>query len=138
MRYLYKKNKYYFYKRRIPNSKYFYSFNTKLTNCKKASKLVIIFNKLTRDIFEYIKSQGNSMPLNITEVLNLLDSYKEKALIENSETEELRHLHIGELFKTQKEDPLLGKIKLSGGQPEVIDKALQSFEHLAVGSYLQI
>jgi len=138
MKYLYKKNRYYFYKRRIPNSEYFYSFNTKITNCKKAFKLVIIFNKLSRDIFEYIKSQGKPMPLNITEVFNLLDEYKEKALIENNELEELRHIHIGELFKTQKEDPILGKIKLSGGQPEVIDKALQSFENLAIGSYLQI
>lgn len=136
--YLYKKNRYYFYKRRIPNTDYFYSFNTKHTNCKKASKLVIIFNKLTRDIFEYIKSQGKPLPFNITEIINVLDNYKEQALVENKQLEELRHNHLSELFKIEKEDPILGKIKLSGGQPEVIDKALQTFEHLAVGSYQQI
>jgi integrase len=138
MKYLYKKNRYYFYKRRIPNTNYFYSFNTKLTNSKKASKLVIIFNKLTRDIFDYIKSQGKLVPFNITEVINVLDDYKEQALIEGKELEELRHNHLSELFKIEKEDPLLGKIRLSGGQPEVIDKALPVFEHLGVGVYSQI
>lgn len=138
MKYLYKKNRYYFYKRRIPNTNYFYSFNTKLTNSKKASKLVIIFNKLTRDIFDYIKSQGKLVPFNITEVVNVLDDYKEQALIEGKELEELRHNHLSELFKIEKEDPLLGKIRLSGGQPEVIDKALTSFEHLGVGIYSEI
>lgn len=138
MKYLYKKNRYYFYKRRIPNTNYFYSFNTKLTNSKKASKLVIIFNKLTRDIFDYIKSQGKLVPFNITEVINILDDYKEQALIEGKELEELRHNHLSELFKIEKEDPLLGKIRLSGGQPEVIDKALPVFEHLGVGIYSQI
>lgn len=138
MKYLYKKNRYYFYKRRIPNTNYFYSFNTKLTNSKKASKLVIIFNKLTRDIFDYIKSQGKLVPFNITEIINVLDDYKEQALIEGKELEELRHNHLSELFKIEKEDPLLGKIRLSGGQPEVIDKALTSFEHLGVGIYSEI
>jgi integrase len=135
--YLYKKNRYYFYKRRIPHSNNFYSFNTKLTNCKKASKLVIIFNKLSRDIFEYIKSQGKPLPFNITEVIDILDNYKEQALSENQELEELRHIHISDLFKIEKEDPLLGKIRLSGGQPAVIDQALTSFENLAVGHYSQ-
>lgn len=138
MKYLYKKNRYYFYKRRIPNTNYFYSFNTKLTNSKKASKLVIIFNKLTRDIFDYIKSQGNLVSFNITEIINVLDDYKEQALIEGKELEELRHNHLSELFKIEKEDPLLGKIRLSGGQPEVIDKALPAFEHLGVGVYSEI
>lgn len=136
--YIYKKNRYYFYKRRIPNTDYFYSFNTKLTNCKKASKLVIIFNKLTREIFEYIKSQGKPLPFNITEIITVLDDYKEQALIENHELEALRHSHLSELFKVEKEDPLLGKIKLSGGQPEVINKALPSFESLAIGNYSQV
>lgn len=138
MKYLYKKDRYYFYKRRIPNTNYFYSFNTKLTNSKKASKLVIIFNKLTRDIFDYIKSQGKLVSFNITEIINVLDDYKEQALIEGKELEELRHNHLSELFKIEKEDPLLGKIRLSGGQPEVIDKALTAFEHLGVGVYSQI
>ena len=138
MKYLYKKNRYYFYKRRIPNTNYFYSFNTKLTNSKKASKLVIIFNKLTRDIFDYIKSQGKLVSFNITEIINVLDDYKEQALIEGKELEELRHNHLSELFKIEKEDPLLGKIRLSGGQPEVIDKALTTFEHLGVGVYSEI
>lgn len=138
MKYLYKKNRYYFYKRRIPNTNYFYSFNTKLTNNKKASKLVIIFNKLTRDIFDYIKSQGKLVSFNITEIINVLDDYKEQALIEGKELEELRHNHLSELFKIEKEDPLLGKIRLSGGQPEVIDKALTTFEHLGVGVYSEI
>ncbi|MDN5112699.1 tyrosine-type recombinase/integrase [Aliarcobacter butzleri] len=133
--YLYKKNRYYFYKRRIPNTDYFYSFNTKHTNCKKASKLVIIFNKLTRDIFEYIKRQGKPLPFNITEIIDILNDYKEQALIENKELEEARHNHIAELFKVEKEDPILGKIKLGGGQPEVIDKALPTFEYLGVASY---
>lgn len=138
MKYLYKKDRYYFYKRRIPNTNYFYSFNTKLTNSKKASKLVIIFNKLTRDIFDYIKSQGKLVSFNITEIINVLDDYKEQALIEGKELEELRHNHLSELFKIEKEDPLLGKIRLSGGQPEVIDKALTAFEHLGVGVYSEI
>ena len=69
--YLYKKNRYYFYKRRIPYTNYFYSFNTKLTNCKKATKLVIIFNKLTRNIFEYLKKEGKNLSLDYTEILTL-------------------------------------------------------------------
>lgn len=133
--YLYKKNRYYFYKRRIPHTNSFYSFNTKLTNYKKAKRLVIIFNKLTRDIFNYIKEEGKNLTLNFTEILNVLNDYKEKALLENKELEELRHNHLSKLFKIEKEDPILGKITLSGGQSEVIDKALSTFEHLAVGSY---
>ena len=133
--YLYKKNRYYFYKRRIPYTNYFYSFNTKLTNCKKATKLVIIFNKLTRNIFEYLKKEGKNLSLDYTEILTLLNDYKEKALLENQELEEQRHNHLSKLFKVEKDDPILGKITLSGGQSEVIDKALATFEHLAVGSF---
>ena len=110
--YLYNKNRYYFYKRRIPYTNHFYSFNTKLTNCKKATKLVIIFNKLTRNIFEYLKKEGKNLSLDYTEILTLLNDYKEKALLENQELEEQRHNHLSKLFKVEKDDPILGKITL--------------------------
>ena len=95
----------------------------------------IIFNKITRDIFEYIKQKGKFMALDFNEIFGILNDYKEKALKEYSNYEETRHQHIGDLFKIQKEDPLLGNITLSGGQPEVIITALNSFENLAVGNY---
>ena len=50
MLYIYKKNNTYIYKRRIPNTNKFYTFNTTFNNYKKASKFVIIFNKITIDI----------------------------------------------------------------------------------------
>lgn len=135
MLYIYKKNNTYIYKRRIPNTNKFYTFNTTFNNYKKASKFVIIFNKITRDIFEYIKQKGKVMSFNFNEVFEVLNDYKEKALLEYSDYEEKRHEHIGQLFKIKKEDPLIGSIILSGGQPEVIETALQSFENLAVGNY---
>ena len=135
MLYIYKKNNTYIYKRRIPNTNKFYTFNTTFNNYKKASKFVIIFNKITRDIFEYIKRKGKIMSFDFAEVFEILNDYKEKALLEYSDYEEKRHEHIGQLFKIKKEDPLMGSIILSGGQPEVIETALQSFENLAVGNY---
>lgn len=51
------KNNTYIYKKRIPHANKFYSFNATLTNYKKTSKLVITYNKITRDIFEYIKQK---------------------------------------------------------------------------------
>lgn len=135
MLYIYKKNNTYIYKRRIPNTNKFYIFNTTFNNYKKASKLVIIFNKITRDIFEYIKRKGKVMAFDFNEVFEVLNDYKEKALLEYSNYEDKRHEHIGQLFKIKKEDPLMGNITLSGGQPEVIETALQSFENLAVGNY---
>ena len=135
MLYLYKKQNTYIYKRRIPHTNKFYTFNTTITSYKKASKFVIIFNKLTKDIFKYIKEQGKNMSFDFNEIIGIFDDYKEKALKEYSEYEKKRHQHIGELFKIQKEDPLMGTITLSGGQPEVIKTALNSFENLAIGSY---
>ena len=135
MEYIYKKNNTYIYKRRIPHLNKFYTFNTTFSNYKKASKLVIIFNKITRDIFEYIKRKGKVMAFDFNEVFEVLNDYKEKALKEYSDYEEKRHSHIGELFKIEKEDPLMGTITLSGGQPKVIKVALNSFENLAVGNY---
>lgn len=137
MKYLYKKNRYYIYKRRIPNTSGFFIFNTKMLNYKRASKLAIIFNKLTRDVFEYIK-KGDPLLFKHDEVVKVLDSYKEQALIENQELEEQRHNHLSRLFKIEKEDPILGKIRLSGADPEVIDKALSTFKYLGTGSYSEI
>ena len=135
MQYLYKKNSSYIYKRRIPNTNKFYIFNTTFSNYKKASKFVIIFNKITRDIFEYIKQKGKFMSLNFSEIYEILGEYKQKALEEYSNYEEKRHQHIGELFKIKKEDPLLGEIVLNGAEPEVIKVALDSFKTLAIGDY---
>ena len=137
MEYIYKKNNTYIYKRRIPHLNKFYTFNTTFSNYKKASKLVIIFNKITRDIFEYIKRKGKVMAFDFNEVFEVLNDYKEKALLEYSNYEDKRHEHIGQLFKIKKEDHLMGNIILSGGQPEVIETALQSFENLAVGNYTE-
>jgi integrase len=138
MLYIYKKNNTYIYKRRIPNTNKFYTFNTTFNNYKKASKFVIIFNKITIDIFKYIKREGKAMAFDFNEVFEVLNDYKEKALKEYSDYEEKRHSHIGQLFKIEKEDPLMGTIRLSGGQPKVIKVALNSFENLAVGNYNEI
>lgn len=135
MLYLYKKNNTYIYKRRIPTTNKFFIFNTTFTNYKRASKFVIIFNKLTRDIFEYIKIEGKKLGLDFEDVNRVLNDYKEKALKEYSEYEKERHKHIGQLFNIKKQDPLLGEITLNGAEPEVIKVALESFETLAVGDY---
>ena len=82
MLYIYKKNNTYIYKRRIPHLNKFYTFNTTFKNYKKASKLVIIFNKITRDIFEYIKQKGKAMAFDFNEVFEVLNDYREKALLE--------------------------------------------------------
>ncbi len=77
------------------------------------------------------------MSFDFAEVFEILNDYKDKALKEYSDYEEKRHKHIGQLFKIKKEDPLMGVITLSGGQPEVIEVALNSFENLSVGDYSQ-
>lgn len=137
MKYIYKRNRYYFYKRRIPFTNKFYSFNTKLRNYKKAVKIIIIFNKITRDIFDYLRFEGNDLSITYEEIVKVLDDYKDRALIEYKELEEKRHSHLSKLFKIEKEDLLMGKTILSGAQPEVIEQALQSFENLATGNYNQ-
>ena len=45
---MYKQRTKYIYKRRIPNTDHFYTFNTQLTNKKRAAKLIRIFNNEKR------------------------------------------------------------------------------------------
>lgn len=134
MLYLYKKNDKYIYKRRIPNTKLFYIFNTNLKNFKKAKKIAIIFNRLTINLFTYIKRQKN-LEIDSATIANLLDDYKEKAVKEGSDFEDLRHDHLQQLFKLKEDDPLLGEVLLNGADPKVIDLALKSFKNLALGNF---
>ncbi len=99
MKYLYLNGKTYLYKRRIPHSKKFYTFNTKIKNKKRAYKISLLFNKLSYNLFEYIKLQGKDMALDFQEAFTILEEYKRKAINEeNNDYEKSRHTHFGELF----------------------------------------
>lgn len=142
MRYLYKKNRANIYKRRIPNSEAFFSFNTNIYNVKNAQKFVIIFNRLSRDLWDYLKL-GRDMDFNLKEILEILEDYKIKATQEyirlkskqSKNYEELRHEHLKKLFPIKKHDPILGEITLSGADKKVLKTAKESFKNLAIGSY---
>ncbi len=141
MQYLYKKNSSYIYKRRIPNHPFFYSFTLNLT-CKNNQKFVIIFNKLTKDFFDYLKLEKVMYQYN--DIINILDNYKNEALQEYTRLkdnkknyEELRHEHLRKLFPIKKIDPIQGEITLSGADKKVLKTALESFKNLSIGSYTQ-
>ncbi len=132
MKFVYKNSKGYIYKRRIPTTDKFYIFNLRTRNYKVASKISIVFNKLSFDIFTYIKMQGKRMFLDMQEVTNILDKYRDKALEEYQELEKQRHKHLENLFSIKEEDPIMGTIKLNGANPKVIEPALNSFMNLSV------
>jgi len=132
MKYLYLNGKTYLYKRRLPHSKKFYTFNTKTKNKKKAYRVSLLFNKLSYNLFEYIKRQGKEMALDFQEALTILDEYKTKALSEeNNDLEKSRHKHLGTLFKIEEKNPILGTIQLDGASPKVIKPVIETFEMLA-------
>ena len=143
MRYLYKKNKANIYKRRIPNTQAFFSFNTNIYNIKNAQKFVIIFNRLSHDLWNYLRL-GKQMDFNLREIYEILEDYKTKATEEyirlknkkqHKNYEELRHEHLKKLFPIKKHDPILGEITLNGADKKVLKTAKESFKNLAVGSY---
>ena len=132
MKYLYLNGKTYLYKRRIPHSKKFYTFNTKTKNKKKAYKVSLLFNKLSYNLFEYIKLQGKDMALDFQKAFEMIDEYKIKALSEeNNDYEKSRHTHFGELYGLTEDDPILGSIKLDGASLNVIKLAKKSLESLS-------
>ncbi len=103
MRYLYLYGKTYLFKRRIPHSQKFYTFNTSTRNAKKAFRISLLFNKLSYNLFEYIKLQGKHMTLDFQEAYTILDEYKRKALNEeNNDLEKSRHIHLGKLTEFEK------------------------------------
>ncbi|KLE05985.1 hypothetical protein AF78_04255 [Aliarcobacter butzleri L353] len=149
MKYLYKKNKANIYKRRIPYSDNFFTFNLKINNVKNAQKFVIIFNRLSRDLWDYLKL-GKNMAYSFTEILEILEDYKQQATKEyirlkttnkkekfSKNLEELRHEHLKQLFPIKKDDPIMGEITLSGGDEKVLKTARKSFKNLAIGDYTQ-
>ena len=132
MKYLYLNGKTYLYKRRIPHSKKFYTFNTKTKNKKKAFKVSLLFNKLSYNLFEYIKLQGKDMALDFQKAFEIIDEYKVKALSEeNNDYEKSRHTHFGELYNLKEDDPILGSIILDGASLNVIKLAKKSLESLS-------
>ncbi len=134
MKYLYKNGKSYIYKRRVPNTKIFYTFNIGTKNAKKAYRVISKFNKLSLNLFEYLK-KGKAMKLDLAEVFKVLDEYRDKALVENTnKLEDDRHNHLSELFGIEEEDPLLGTVVLNGADQEVIKIALKSFKNISLRS----
>ena len=132
MKYLYQNGNTYLYKRRIPNTKKFYTFNTKTKNAKKAYRISLLFNKLSYNLFEYIKRQGKEMALDFQAAYSILGEYKIKALNEeDNHLEKSRHSHLGTLFKIEEQNPILGTIQLDGASPKVIKPAIETFEMLA-------
>ena len=146
MKYLYKKNRANIYKRRIPNSSHFFTFNTNIYNVKNSQKFVIIFNRLSADFWAYLKL-GKDMNYNLKEILEVLENYKQEATKEYirlktntnkhnlKNLEELRHEHLKKLFPIKKQDKILGEIFLSGADKKVLKTARDSFKNIALGSY---
>ena len=135
MKYIYKNGVSYTYKRRIPHSKKFFIFNLKTKNKKRAIHISIIFNKLSFDIFNYIKTKGKGVMYDYNEVLNALNHYRDKALEEYKDYETKRHKHLEEMFKIEEKDPLLGARYLSGADPKVIEQALTTFKNLSLANF---
>lgn len=134
MQYLFKNGSSYIYKRRIPLTNKFYTFSLGTKNVKKAKKIIKKFNRLSFALFNYLKYKAKDSEVNLSEVYEILDKYRQEALVEYSKLETDRHTDLGKLFKTYTEDPLFGKTLLDGSSPEVIQKALTTFKNLANGS----
>ena len=129
MLYIYKNNTGYIYKRRIPKTDKFFVFQIS-RNKKTAVKIVTYFNALSKDFFLFLKRE--CMQWNIVEILDILESYKAKALKEYESLEEQRHISLSKVFKTTKIIPNLGEVTLSGADPEVIVKALEVYKYLSI------
>ena len=87
MQYLFKNGSSYIYKRRIPNTKKFYTFNLGTKNAKKAKKIVKKFNRLSFSLFDYLKYKTKGLEVDFGKVFEILDNYRQEALVEYSKLE---------------------------------------------------
>lgn len=94
MKYLFKQNNYYYFRRKIPNTDINFTFSLNTKNVKLGKILGSIFLKKSEPLFTVLKyEEKTTIMSNFVEIKKLLLDYKDKAREEYSEFEEERHKH---------------------------------------------
>lgn len=121
MKYLLLQDNNYYFRRKIPKTSQSYTFSLKSKNAKLASKVINLFLLRAEPLFQSLKSEtSEDVMSNLETIIQLLENYKEEALIEYSPLEEARHKHLTCVSKSGK--------KRDGGHKKCIKKWLKIFE----------
>ena len=92
MKYLLLQDNNYYFRRKIPKTSQSYTFSLKSKNAKLASKVINLFLLRAEPLFQSLKSEtSEDVMSNLETIIQLLENYKEEALIEYSPLEEARH-----------------------------------------------
>ena len=125
LRYIIKQNGCYYFRRKIPNSTYNFTFSLKTKNSKIAIKKAAYFLRYVEHFFIELKILAKEeIQMNLEEIQNVLEEYKNKALTEYSELETQRHSD----FTCKKKKN--GKTR-EGGHPKCIKKWLKTLKEAA-------
>ena len=122
MKFIFKQNNIYYFRRKIPKSSYNFTFSLKTKNYKVALNRASIFLRFCEHIFLELKYlQKEDIMANIKEIQEIFYEYKKRALEEYSEIEEARHNHFTCKSKGEEFD---------GGYPKCIKKWLKTIKKM--------
>ena len=84
---------FYYFRRKIPNTSKTYSFSLKSKNAKIASKVISFFLVKAAPLFQVLKTEkSEDIVSSLETIIELLEKYKEEALVEYTNFEEERHI----------------------------------------------
>lgn len=122
VKFMFKQNNIYYFRRKIPKSSYNFTFSLKTKNYKVALNKASIFLRLSEHIFLELKYlPKEDIMANIKEIQEIFYEYKKRALEEYSEIEEARHNHFTCKSKGEEFD---------GGYPKCIKKWLKTIKKM--------
>ena len=131
MKYIYKDGKYYIFKRKIPYTNRNFSFSLKTKNLKIAKRKTGFFLKEAESLFFLLQSMTKGEILEIYEQIdNLLNDYKQRALIEYSQLERTRQADLTHKIYSEQQGK---EITVDGSHPESIEYWQNHFQD-AIGS----
>ncbi len=122
MKFIFKQNNIYYFRRKIPKTSYNFTFSLKTKNSKTALNKASIFLRLCEHIFLELKYlPKEEIMANINEIQKIFSDYKKRALEEYSDIEEARHNHFTCKSKGEEFD---------GGYPKCIKKWLKTIKKM--------
>ena len=118
MKYLFKQDGFYYFRRKIPKTSKNFTFALNTKNAKIAQSIVSLFLHKSEPTFQIIKNQNkDNIMENYEDILILLMEYRKQALVEYGKMEEERHKQFSCTSKK-------GKLR-DGGHPKCIKKWLK-------------
>ena len=123
MKYLLLQDGNYYFRRKIPKTQKSFTFSLKSKNARIATKLISLFLAKAEPLFQTLKIENRKNILNnLNTIIELLENYKKKALIEYSLFEKERHKALSCTKKNGK--------KQDGGHPKCIKKWLKTYQNV--------